>query len=48
MSDFIRDAVAGGCSVGPPPTNLGFRLAHSRASAIARVISGVSALFAAL
>jgi formylglycine-generating enzyme required for sulfatase activity len=48
MSDFIRDAVAGGCSVGPPPTNLGFRLVHSHASAMARVISGVSALFAAL
>ncbi len=47
ISDFIRDAVAGGCSVGPPPTNLGFRLAHSRASAVARMISGVGALFAA-
>ena len=45
MSDFIRDAVAGGCSVGPPPTNLGFRLVHSHASAVARI---VSALFAAL
>lgn len=48
MSDFIRDGVAGGCSVGPPPTNLGFRLVRSRASAVARVISGVGALFAAL
>jgi formylglycine-generating enzyme required for sulfatase activity len=48
MSDFIRDAVAGGCSVGAPPTNLGFRLVHSRASAVARVINGVSAIFAAL
>ena len=48
MSDFIRDAVAGGCSVGPPPTNLGFRLAHSRASAVARLMTSVSALFAAL
>ena len=26
MSDFIRDARAGGCSVGMPPSNLGFRL----------------------
>jgi formylglycine-generating enzyme required for sulfatase activity len=26
MSDFIRDARAGGCSVGTPPRNLGFRL----------------------
>jgi formylglycine-generating enzyme required for sulfatase activity len=48
MSDFIRDAVTGGCSVGPPPTNLGFRLGRSRASAVARVISGVGALLAAL
>ena len=48
MSDFIRDGLTGGCSVGPPPTNLGFRLVRSRASAVARVISGVGALFAAL
>jgi formylglycine-generating enzyme required for sulfatase activity len=26
VSDFIRDPRAGGCSVGLPPTNLGFRL----------------------
>ena len=26
ISDFIRDARAGGCAVGTPPTNLGFRL----------------------
>ena len=26
VSDFIRDARAGGCSAGAPPTNLGFRL----------------------
>ena len=26
MADFIRDARAGGCSVGMPPSNLGFRL----------------------
>lgn len=26
LIDFIRDAKGGGCSVGPPPTNLGFRL----------------------
>jgi hypothetical protein len=24
--DFIRDARAGGCGVGVPPSNLGFRL----------------------
>ena len=48
MSDFIRDAVAGGCSVGPPPTNLGFRLVHSRASVVARMMTSVGALLAAL
>jgi formylglycine-generating enzyme required for sulfatase activity len=48
MSDFIRDAVAGGCSVGPPPTNLGFRLVHSRAGVVARMVTSVGALFAAL
>jgi formylglycine-generating enzyme required for sulfatase activity len=48
MSDFIRDGVTGGCSVGPPPTNLGFRLVRDRTSAVARVMSGVGALFAAL
>jgi formylglycine-generating enzyme required for sulfatase activity len=26
MADFIRDARTGGCSVGTPPSNLGFRL----------------------
>jgi formylglycine-generating enzyme required for sulfatase activity len=26
MSDFIRDARAGGCSIGTPPRNLGFRI----------------------
>ena len=26
VTDFIRDARAGGCAVGVPPRNLGFRL----------------------
>ena len=26
ISDFIRDARAGGCAIGTPPTSLGFRL----------------------
>jgi formylglycine-generating enzyme required for sulfatase activity len=26
MSGFVRDAIGGGCSVGAPPDNLGFRL----------------------
>ena len=30
MSHFVRDAVAGGCSTGVPPDNLGFRLVRER------------------
>jgi formylglycine-generating enzyme required for sulfatase activity len=30
MSDFVRDAVGGGCSAGVPPDNLGFRLVRDR------------------
>jgi len=26
VTDFIRDATGGGCAVGKPPSNLGFRL----------------------
>jgi len=48
MSDFIPDGVTGGCSVGLPPTNLGFRLVRAHASAVARMLGGVGALFAAL
>jgi len=28
VPDFVRDARTGGCSVGVPPSNLGFRLVH--------------------
>jgi formylglycine-generating enzyme required for sulfatase activity len=31
VTDFIRDARAGGCAAGMPPTNLGFRLVTERA-----------------
>lgn len=31
MSNFIRDGKSGGCAVGTPPDNLGFRLIHDRA-----------------
>jgi formylglycine-generating enzyme required for sulfatase activity len=31
VTDFIRDAKAGGCAVGVPPDNLGFRLVVERA-----------------
>jgi formylglycine-generating enzyme required for sulfatase activity len=35
VTDFIRDARAGGCAVGLPPRNLGFRLVREpKASAI--------------
>lgn len=30
VTDFIRDARAGGCAVGVPPDNLGFRLVIER------------------
>jgi formylglycine-generating enzyme required for sulfatase activity len=32
MTDFIRDARAGGCSAGTPPSNLGFRLVRDDAA----------------
>jgi formylglycine-generating enzyme required for sulfatase activity len=32
VSDFIRDARAGGCAAGIPPANLGFRLVRDQAS----------------
>ena len=31
VSDFIRDARGGGCAVGAPPSNLGFRLVREGA-----------------
>jgi hypothetical protein len=30
MSNFIRDGKSGGCAVGTPPDNLGFRLVRDR------------------
>jgi len=30
MSNFIRDGKSGGCAVGTPPDNLGFRLVRER------------------
>ena len=30
MSNFIRDGKSGGCAVGTPPDNLGFRLVHDQ------------------
>lgn len=41
VTDFIRDARAGGCAVGKPPSNLGFRLVREDAAwSIARAVSG--------
>jgi hypothetical protein len=39
VTDFIRDARAGGCASGVPPSNLGFRLVREPRSWIARVAS---------
>lgn len=36
MSDFVRDGKSGGCAVGTPPENLGFRLVRDEGSLIAR------------
>jgi formylglycine-generating enzyme required for sulfatase activity len=39
VTDFIRDARAGGCSVGIPPANLGFRLVREDTPTIARIVA---------
>ena len=36
VTDFIRDARAGGCASGVPPNNLGFRLVREPKSWISR------------
>jgi formylglycine-generating enzyme required for sulfatase activity len=41
VSNFIRDARAGGCSVGAPPSNLGFRLVREPTSTIAALFNGL-------
>jgi formylglycine-generating enzyme required for sulfatase activity len=42
VTDFIRDARAGGCAVGLPPSNLGFRLVRERKSWISHLSSGLN------
>lgn len=42
VTDFIRDARAGGCAVGVPPSNLGFRLVREQDSWIGRLASGLT------
>ncbi|MHB2168665.1 formylglycine-generating enzyme family protein [Alsobacter sp. R-9] len=39
VTDFIRDARAGGCAVGVPPANLGFRLVRDEETMVARVVT---------
>lgn len=41
VTDFIRDARAGGCAVGVPPSNLGFRLVREPNSWIGSLSSGL-------
>jgi len=42
VTDFIRDARAGGCAVGVPPDNLGFRLVREPRSLISRVAKALN------
>lgn len=39
ITNFIRDARGGGCAVGIPPDNLGFRLVRDEGPSIARLVS---------
>lgn len=41
VTDFIRDARAGGCAAGVPPSNLGFRLVREQNSWISGLSSGL-------
>jgi formylglycine-generating enzyme required for sulfatase activity len=41
VTDFIRDARAGGCAAGAPPSNLGFRLVREPRSWISGLSSGL-------
>jgi formylglycine-generating enzyme required for sulfatase activity len=42
VTDFIRDARAGGCAVGIPPANLGFRLVREPNSWISNLSAGLT------
>jgi formylglycine-generating enzyme required for sulfatase activity len=41
VTDFIRDARAGGCAAGIPPTNLGFRLVADRGNTLPALVASV-------
>jgi formylglycine-generating enzyme required for sulfatase activity len=45
MSNFVRDGKSGGCAVGTPPENLGFRLVRDEASMVARAKSWIRSAF---
>jgi formylglycine-generating enzyme required for sulfatase activity len=47
VTDFIRDARAGGCAQGVPPANLGFRLVREEPSWVASVSARWSKVWAA-
>ncbi|MDN4984775.1 SUMF1/EgtB/PvdO family nonheme iron enzyme [Bradyrhizobium sp. WYCCWR 13022] len=47
VTDFIRDARAGGCAQGVPPANLGFRLVREERSWVASVSARWSEVWAA-
>ena len=42
VTDFIRDARAGGCAAGVPPSNLGFRLVREQNSWMSRISTGLN------
>lgn len=41
VTDFIRDARAGGCAAGVPPNNLGFRLVRDPPSWLNGISTGI-------
>lgn len=45
ITNFIRDARAGGCAVGVPPDNLGFRLVREPVGAFDRLTRGLGRLW---
>ena len=45
VTDFIRDARAGGCAAGVPPSNLGFRLAVDRGGGFLALAHSIRKMF---
>ncbi|MGJ4927077.1 SUMF1/EgtB/PvdO family nonheme iron enzyme [Bradyrhizobium sp. HKCCYLS2038] len=48
VTDFIRDARAGGCASGTPPANLGFRLVREQLPWSQTIAQGISAILSAI